>query len=222
MKAGWLVVCMAVLGSAPAGFADDCGNPDTPATYQAQPDDRINAKSLDVSRSFAGVHALTVNACQGELRIRPTASSALHLEVTAENAAQPLDKYLHDFTVENRSAKVSVLLPSRYHPVITVYVPAESSLQSEINLGAGSLTFYADRIRGKRELNVGAGHAVVFLDADRDYANLEANVGMGSFHDERPGGSSAHFIVARSMQGSGAGDLEIDVGAGEISLKAAR
>ncbi len=219
MKAAWLMVCTMVFGPAAAGFAEECGNAGSPPTYQVQPGDHVDSKSLDASRSFSGVHQLVINACAGELRIRGTDSSAIRIEVTAENVDQPLDTYVHDFTVASGSAKIDIRLPSRYHPAITVYVPAEGHFESEVNLGAGNLLFHADRIRGERELNLGAGRAVVYLNADRDYASLEANVGMGSFHDKRAGGGSAHFVVARSMQGSGGGDLQVNVGAGQIDLE---
>lgn len=93
-----------------------------------------------------------------------------------------------------------------------------ASLKSEINLGAGKFYFDAEGVKGNREVNLGAGEAYLTMADDRGYANFEANVGMGSFHDHRPGGGSSHFIISRSYKGKGDGSLEVNVGAGSIDV----
>ncbi len=224
MRVACLIAAAVMLVSATQQcFASDgdCKSGNTPATYQPRPEDHADAKNLDASRSFAGANVLMLNVCQGDLRVRGTRSSSLRLEVTSEGADGNLSRYLHDFGVNGTTAMIDVRIPSKYHPVITVYVPEIEGLRSEINLGAGNLAFQGDRLPGSRKLNLGAGKAVISLDADRSYASLEANVGMGSFHDKRPGGTSAHFVIAKSMTGRGTGKLEVNVGAGEVDLQPA-
>ena len=221
MRFAWFVAAAMLTSAVPRCFAsdNDCKSGNTPATYQPGPEDHADTKGLDASRSFAGANVLMLNVCEGDLRVRGTRSSSLRLEVTAEGADGSLSRYLHDFGVKGTTAIIDVRIPSKYHPVVTVYVPEIEGLRSEINLGAGNLAFQGDRVTGSRELNLGAGKAVISLDADRNYASLEANVGMGSFHDKRPGGTSAHFVIAKSMSGRGTGKLEVNVGAGEVDLQ---
>jgi hypothetical protein len=101
-------------------------------------------------------------------------------------------------------------------------LPSSTSLASEVNLGAGKIYFDADGIKGDRKLNLGAGDANLTMWGDRDYTSFEANVGMGSFHDHRPGGGSSHFIISRRYQGKGQGSLEVNVGAGSIEINPAK
>jgi hypothetical protein len=101
---------------------------------------------------------------------------------------------------------------------VTLELPSTASLKSEINLGAGKFYFDAEGIKGNRELNLGAGAAYLTMADDRGYANFEANVGMGSFHDHRPGGRNSHFIISRNYEGKGSGSLEVNVGAGSIDI----
>jgi hypothetical protein len=105
---------------------------------------------------------------------------------------------------------------------VIVELPSSASLHSEINLGAGRFYLDADGVKGNRQVNVGAGAAHLSVVGDRDYADFTANVGMGSFHDHRPGGQSSHFIVSRTYQGKGEGKLEVNVGAGSIDVDPAK
>ncbi len=216
----FLIFCLA---GTPCRASDSCGHPDHPSTYHAQPGDEANSTHFTASRSFDGLGSLQVNVCAGELHIvHGSQDAAMRLEISSPGADKDLSGYVQDFRVDGKSGIVSVDVPSKYHPVVTIVMPALPHLQSQLNLGAGTLTLRADALRGEREVNVGAGTANIYLDGDRDYATLEVNVGMGKVSDERPHGTNAYFVVSRSMQGSGSGNLQVNVGAGSIDLKPAQ
>ena len=228
-RSGWRVLFLGMIAAAALAatgrtcLADEnsCGGQSKPSTYHAQPGDVSDSTHLDVSRSLAGTDAIEINVCNGELRIEPANSEALRVQVSSPGADQSLARYLQDFEVSGGKAILSVRIPGKYHPVVTITVPDRLKQQSEINLGAGTLLLHKDSLKGNWEVNVGAGKLVVFLNGDSDYATLEANVGMGSFKDERGGGKNRYTVISRSMSGSGSGTVELNVGAGEIDLKPA-
>ena len=217
-----LLLTGALLGTARASRADDCGGNSKPSTYRQQPGDSADSTHLSASRKITSADAIEINVCSGELRLNHSNEpDVLHIEVTSPGADQSLAHYLQDFEASGKNAVVSVRIPSKYHAVVTVYVPRASGMQSEVNLGAGTLLLHAGVLRGNRKLNLGAGKATLYLDGDRDYAGLQANVGMGKMIDNRPGGHSAYTVISRNLTGSGQGALQVNVGAGELDLEPA-
>ena len=154
--------------------------------------------------------------------MRRSKDGQLHLSV--EKGKTPdlkMRAYVKTVDVTANSATISLQYPKGLHPVVVLDVPAGAELHSEINLGAGKLTFYADEIGGDREINLGYGDATLYLAGARDYAHLDANIGMGCFHDRRPGGGSGHFAISRTLEGKGSGRLEMNVGMGSLDLEPA-
>jgi hypothetical protein len=198
---------------------NNCGEPPDPAHYVAQPGDTEDAQHIAMERNFTGQGKLELNVCSGELHIKPGHGNRLILRIeTASNPELKMRAYVKTLDIAPAQATISLQFPHKTHPVVTLELPSTASLRSEINLGAGKFYFDADDIHGNRELNLGAGEAYLTMADDRGYANFEANVGMGSFHDHRPGGRSSHFIISRNYQGKGDGRLEVNVGAGSIDI----
>jgi hypothetical protein len=221
----WLLLCGLLAGGVAAARADthSCGEPPEESHYVAQPGDSEDAQHFAAERAFNGEGRLELNMCSGELHIEPGHGDRLKIRIET-GTAPPLKMraYIKTFDVANGHSTVSLEFPRRLHPVVVLEVPSSASLKSEINLGAGRIYFDANSVKGDRELNLGAGSAHLSMSGDRDYSNFEANVGMGSFHDHRPGGASSHFIISREYQGTGEGRLEMNVGAGSIDIDPVR
>jgi len=222
-RALWgLLITGFLVGTAHPSSAEDCGKETQLSHYQPQPGDSADSTRLRASRKIPGSDAIEINVCSGELRLdRSGESDVLRIEISSPGADQSLAHYLQDFETSGKNAVVSVRIPSKYHAVVTILMPKMSGIKSEVNLGAGTLLLHAGVLRGDRELNLGAGKAVLYLDGDRDYASLQANVGMGKMKDNRPGGHSAYTVISRSLTGSGQGSLQVNVGAGELDLEPA-
>ena len=198
---------------------NNCGEPPGPSHYVAQSGDTEDAEHLAVERTFTGQGKLELNVCSGELRIDRGHGDKLKLRIeTGATPSLKMRAYVKTLDVAGDHATISLEFPHNLHPVVVLELPSSASLSSEINLGAGKLYFDADGVRGNREVNLGAGEANLMMLGDRGYASFEANVGMGSFHDHRPGGTSSHFIISREYQGKGEGKLEVNVGAGSIDI----
>ena len=221
------VLCVAIFGglltstAAPAAHAENnnCGEPPDPTHYVAQPGDTEDAQHIAMERGFAGHGSLELNVCSGELHVEPGHADRLRLRIeTASSPQLKMRAYVKTFDVSDNQVTISLQFPHKTHPVMVLEVPSTASLKSEVNLGAGKFYFDADGIKGNRQVNLGAGDAYLSMAGDRSYANFEANVGMGSFHDHRPGGRSSHFIISREYQGKGEGRLEVNVGAGSIDI----
>jgi hypothetical protein len=199
--------------------SNNCGEPPDPVRYVAQPGDAEDAQHIAMERSFTGQGKLELNVCSGELHIKAGHGNRLTLRIeTASSPELKMRAYVKTLDISSGQATISLQFPHKTHPVVTLELPSTASLRSEINLGAGKFYFDAEGIQGNRELNLGAGEAYLTMADDRGYANFEANVGMGSFHDHRPGGRSSHFIISRNYQGKGDGSLEVNVGAGSIDI----
>jgi hypothetical protein len=202
---------------------NNCGEPPDPSHYVAQSGDTEDAQHMAVERSFTGHGHLEFNMCSGELRIERGHGDKLKLRIeTGDTPSLKMRAYVKTLDVTGDHATVSLQFPHQTHPVVVLELPSSTSLASEINLGAGKLYFDADGVKGDRKLNLGAGDANLTMWGDRDYTSFEANVGMGSFHDHRPGGGSSHFIISRHYQGKGEGTVEVNVGAGSIEINPAR
>ena len=213
------LLCFAITGIAHAENTE-CGDDSQPSHYIPQSGDQADSTHFTADRLFNGVTHLEVNVCSGELRIvRSAQPGHAALSITSPGADRSLGKYMQNLSVQDGNAIISVRIPKSFHAVITLQLPRGGD-QSEINLGAGTLILNADVLSGSRELNVGAGKAEIALD-DRNYATLQANIGMGMLEDDRPHEKNAYFVVSRSTTGQGTGQIEVNVGAGEIVLKAA-
>jgi hypothetical protein len=223
MRWALLVLIFASIVSAAATMAcaenNNCGEPPDPTNYVAQPGDTENAQHMAMERSFTGQGKLELNVCSGELHIKRGHGDRLTLRIeTASSPDLKMHAYVKTFDVSGDHATITLQFPRKVHPVLVLELPSTASLKSEINLGAGKFYFDAEGVKGNREVNLGAGEAYLTMADDRGYANFEANVGMGSFHDHRPGGGSSHFIISRSYKGKGDGSLEVNVGAGSIDV----
>ncbi len=215
-----LVMLMSLLGGGHAwAEGNECGQPAKQSHYVAQAGDTADATHLSASRAFAGVGRLEVNMCGGELQIRRSKDGRLHLSVETQKAPDAkMQAYVKDLQVTPGDALINLQFAKQLHPVVVLALPAEAQMHSTINLGAGHFQLHADDLKGDWEINVGAGNATLYLAGDRDYSRLQANVGMGSFHDNRPGGGSAHFVISRNLAGKGTAPIKVNVGAGSIDL----
>jgi hypothetical protein len=216
-----IVLC--AMGVAARADNNNCGEPPETSHYVAQSGDTEDAQHLALERTFTGHGRLELNMCSGELRIERGHGDKLKLRI--ETGAAPSLKmraYVKTLDVTGDHATISLEFPHRTHPVVVLELPSSTALTSEINLGAGKLYFDVEGVQGNREVNLGAGEANLTMPGDRNYATFEANVGMGSFHDHRPGGVSSHFIISRQYQGKGEGTLEVNVGAGSIEINPAK
>lgn len=224
MKAGvlrWILPLLALCGMGLVAQAENnnCGEPPDPSHYVAQSGDTEDAQHLAVERDFTGQGRLEFNMCSGELRIERGHGDKLTLRIETGSApALKMRAYVKTLDVAADHVTISLEFPHKSHAVVVLELPSSTSLNSQINLGAGKLVFDADGVKGDREINLGAGDAHLGMVGDRDYASFEANVGMGSFHDHRPGGGSSHFIISRQYQGKGEGTLQVNVGAGSIDI----
>jgi hypothetical protein len=200
-----------------------CETKQQPSNYQPRPGDISTSTQLDLARPFRGTGDFTINICTGELHIeRVEHASQLHLSVRSSTADRTLGKYLQELDLAETNMILNLGVPSEFHPIVTLSIPSSATLHSTINLGAGTLELSAHHFAGDREINLGAGTARITLDGDRNYSSLQAHIGMGTFKDNRPGGHNSHFVVSRSMEGTGNGLLEVSVGAGEVVLDPAK
>ena len=217
----WSLLLLALCSTGTVAHAENnnCGEPPDSSHYVAQSGDAENAQHLAVERTFTGQGHMEFNMCSGELHIERGHGDKLKLRI--ETDATPslnMRAYVKTLDVAGDHATISLEFPHKVHPVVVLELPSSASLSSEINLGAGKLFLDVDGIKGDRKVNLGAGEANLTMLGDRSYASFEANVGLGSFHDHRPGGSSSHFIISRQYQGKGEGGLEVNVGAGSIDV----
>lgn len=224
VKAGvlrWSLPLLALFGIGVLARAENnnCGEPPDPSHYVAQSGDTEDAQHLAVERNFTGKGHVEFNMCSGELRIERGHGDRLKLRIETGSAPSlKMRAYVKTLDVTAERVTISLQFPHRTHAVVVLELPSSTSLNSQINLGAGKLLFDADAVKGDREINLGAGDTHLGMVGDRDYASFEANVGMGSFHDHRPGGASSHFIISRTYQGKGEGTLQVNVGAGSIDI----
>jgi hypothetical protein len=219
--ARWTLPLLVLCGMGLVARAENnnCGQPPDPSHYVALSGDVEDAQHMTVERTFTGQGRLELNMCSGELRIERGYGDKLKLRIeTGGTPSRKMRAYVKTLDVSTDHATISLEFPHKLHAVVVLEVPSSASLESQINLGAGKFYFDADGIKGNREVNLGAGEAHLTMVGDRDYANFEANVGLGSFHDHRPGGGSSHFIISREYQGKGEGRLEVNVGAGSIDV----
>jgi len=223
LRVGLCGVMLLGMGVAARAENNNCGEPPAPSHYIAQSGDTEDAQHMAVERTFTGQGHLEFNMCSGELRIERGHGDRLKLRIeTDATPSLKMRAYVKTLDVVGDHVTISLEFPHKLHPVAVLELPSSTSLASEFNLGAGKVYFEADGVKGDRKLNLGAGEANLTMWGDRDYTSFEANVGMGSFHDHRPGGGSSHFIISRHYQGKGEGTVEVNVGAGSIEINPAK
>lgn len=206
----------------------DCVSTPGASDYVAQREDVEDAQHISLVRDLAGIHNLELTTCVGELQIERSPDARLHLSIASRtHLSHPMHAYIEHLRLCGETATIALDFPkakfvnidSSKGPSVIVTIQLPGGIRkSEINLGAGKLLLADDALSGDREINLGAGDVHLTLDGDRDYSRFEANVGMGSFHDNRKGGRNSHFIISRSYSGSGTGRLEVNVGAGSIDI----
>jgi hypothetical protein len=223
LRVGLCGVTLLGMGVAARAENNNCGESPDPSHYVAQSGDTEDAQHMAVERTFTGQGHLEFNMCSGELRIERGHGDRLKLRIeTDATPSLKMRAYVKTLDVVGDHATISLEFPHKLHPVAVLELTSSTTLASEFNLGAGKIYFDADGIKGDRKLNLGAGDANLTMLGDRDYTSFEANVGMGSFHDHRPGGGSSHFIISRHYQGKGEGSVEVNVGAGSIEISPAK
>ncbi len=210
----------------------DCTTTPGASDYVAQSGDVDEAQHISLARELTGIHKLQLFTCTGKLQIERSPDNRLHLNIASQaHLSHPMHAYIEHLQLSGDTltlafdfpkAKVVNVDSSKEHAVtITLQLPATIE-ESEIDQGAGTLFVGAGALKGNRKLNLGAGDAHLSLHGDHDYSSFEANIGIGSFHDNRPGGRSSHFVVSRSYAGNGTGHLEVNVGAGSVAIDPAR
>jgi hypothetical protein len=215
----WLLLVLCGMAAVAHAENNNCGDPPDPSHYIAQSGDTEDAQHFAVDRTFTGQGKLEFNMCSGELRIERGHGDKLRLHIeTRGTPSRKMRAYVKTLDVAADHATISLQFPYKAHAVVVLELPSSGSLRSEINLGAGKFYFDVDGVKGDRQVNLGAGEAHLAMAGDRGYASFEANVGMGSFHDHRPGGVSSHFIISRQYQGKGEGSLQVNVGAGSLDI----
>jgi hypothetical protein len=232
MRAKRLLSSLAVLtvAIACAGLASACANTaqcvgsSGPSVYRQEPGDQLSKTRLTLDRAFDGRGTIELNVCAGELQVMPaTGSNELQLDITLQSpGSQPVTDYVHTLNIRPKDAVIDLRTPANVRALVVLRVPSTDDLHTAINVASGKIGFHADTVAGDRELNLGHGHAAVFVAGDRSYGQLAANIGFGSFHDHRAGGSNSYFIVSRSMEGDGRGLLAVNVGAGSVDLEPAQ
>lgn len=188
--------------------------------YQQQAGDVLEPRHLEIARSFTGTGSLHVSVCNGQLRVR-TRPDAKDLRISVDlgdKADKPAADYIHILRVAPDDGVIHFKFPNDSHAVVTLTVPINKGLESQFNVGKGDLNFDAIGSSGERQINVGYGHAKLLVEGDKNYSDMQVNIGMGSLHDHRPGGHDGHFVVSKSYSGSGVGSLQVNVGMGSLDI----
>jgi hypothetical protein len=203
----------------------DCTDSDKPITthdYAAAPADIVQPHHLELTRPFNANGNLKLHICRADLRvnIQPDSNQIkLTVLLNAESSTHNIADSIHTIRIQPDKGVINLNFPKAAHATVTVTLPMGLNSDNEINLGYGDLNFNAAGSAGHREFNVGMGHMQLLLDKDKSYSKLEVNVGLGTLHDHRPGGSDGHFTVTKVYPGTGAGSLEINVGMGSLDIR---
>jgi hypothetical protein len=182
--------------------------------------DHADATHLQLSRKISNGASLDLDVCDADITVKGGKDDLLRISVDFEAGAPklPARDYLQALDVTPDSVNVKLYLPKQPRAKVIIVVPANMP-RTQINLVRGDLSFETDRIPGERRINVVSGHVDVLGNAD-SYRTLHASVLLGSFHDHRQPNESAHGMVSRSLSGTGAGSIEINVVKGSLDLKA--
>ena len=209
----------------PQSDSMDCGEYDKPITthdYASIPGDILQPHRLELARPFAPSAKLKLHICRADLRIniQPDAKEIkLTIVLNPQSGSYTVADYIQTLCVQPDNGVIQLKFPKAAHASVTVTMPMGLNSDSEINLGYGDLDFNAAGSAGHRQFNVGMGHMQLLLDKDKSYSKLEVNVGLGTLHDHRPGGSDGHFTVTKEYAGTGSGSLQINVGMGSLDIR---
>jgi hypothetical protein len=209
----------------PQSDSMDCGEYDKPVTthdYTSAPGDILQPHHLELTRPFAPSAKLKLHICRADLRmnIQPDAKEIkLTIALTPQSGSYTVADYIQTLRVQPDNGVIQLKFPKAAHATVTVTMPMGLNSDNEINLGDGDLNFDAAGSAGHREFNVGMGHMQLLLDKDKSYSKMEVNVGLGTLHDHRPGGTNGHFTISKEYAGTGSGSLEINVGMGSLDIR---
>ena len=190
--------------------------------YWAAPGDGVSAHSLSFTRAYTGHGNFELNVCRGTVRVEVVPNMLqMRVKVELRNGGAHANAIasVRTFQVTPDHAVLAFDFRKQDDAVVTIELPMLQGSHNQINVGAGQFEMKAARSAGDREINIGAGSLLLMLNEDRDYHVLETNVGLGSFKDERAGGSSHYFVVSKEMQGHGDGRIQINVGAGSAVIR---
>jgi hypothetical protein len=182
--------------------------------------DQGNASHLQLSRKVSAGTSLNLDVCDADLTVKGGKDDLLRVSVDFEAGAPKLaaGDYLQALDVTPDSVTVKLYLPKQPRAKVIIVVPANTP-RTQINLVRGDLSFETDRISGERRINVVSAHVDVLGNAD-SYRTLHSSVLLGSYHDHRQPNESAHGMVSKSLSGTGAGSIEINVVKGSLDLRA--
>jgi hypothetical protein len=203
----------------------DCGDNDKPVTthdYTSAPGDILQSHRLELTRPFDSSAKLKLHVCRANLRINiePNAKQIkLTIVLNSESTSYTIANYIQTIRVQPDKGVIQLKFPKAAEASVTVTMPMGQNSDNEINLGYGDLDFKAAGSAGHREFNVGMGHMNLLLDKNKSYAKMAVNIGLGTLHDHRPGGSDGHVNVTKVYPGTGAGSLEINVGMGSLDIR---
>jgi hypothetical protein len=203
----------------------NCTEFDKPITthdYISAPSDILHPHHLELTRPFVPNAKLKLHICRSDLRINihPDAKEIkLTVNLDTQSGSYTVADYIQTIRVQPDKGVINLNFPKAAHATVTVTLPMGLNSDNEINLGYGDLNFNAVGSAGHREFNVGMGHMQLLLDKDKSYSKMKVNVGLGTLHDHRPGGSDGHFTVTKEYAGTGAGILEINVGMGSLDIR---
>jgi len=203
----------------------DCTDSDKPITthdYTAAPTDVVQPHHLELTRPFEADAKLKLHICRADLRvnIQPDASQIkLVVLLNTESNTHTITESIKTIRIQPDKGVIQLNFPKAAHATVTITLPMGFNSENEINLGYGDLNFNAAGSAGHREINVGMGHMNLLLDKDKSYAKMAVNIGLGTLHDHRPGGSDGHINVTKVYPGTGAGSLDINVGMGSLDIR---
>lgn len=178
------------------------------------------ANHLDVMRKVPEGAALDLQVCDADLTIKGGKDDQIRIVVDFEqgNAKLLPGDYLQALDITPQTATVHLYLPKQPRAKVILVVPP-STRNLQLNLVRGDLSFETDRISGQRKINVVTGHVDMLANADA-YGSFNVSVVMGSFHDKRPGGESAHGMISKVLSGTGKGSIELNIVRGSLDVRA--
>jgi hypothetical protein len=206
----------------------DCDNRPVAIAHQSSLLDRPEQGDIDsvmhyeAKRPFPGGSSLTLVVCNGDVHIRPNSdpdrlklvvqlSSPLGRELTPR-------RFLQRFSFDSKSADIEWKLPERSHPLINVYVPANTNLDLQL----GKTTLQVKDVRGDKVVNAGKGKIqLVVADGDAEYRSIVVDVAMGSFVDQRPGGMIRTDLMRplhKEFKGQGSSTAYLQMAMGRVEI----
>ncbi|WP_157466871.1 hypothetical protein [Edaphobacter aggregans] len=190
-------------------------------SYRPIAADQKDPQHLQLERDFHTKGPLEIKICAGEVHIFPSQDQHLHLNISLRKApGSSITVYIRQIESDDNKTIVYLAYPKDLSPSITLRIPSNAPLQSDIMLDTGNLGIRGDAIPGDRQIHVGVGHVTLYLRGD-EYSELQTNVGIGNVHDHRQSGTSTHLGIAtkQALRGKGDGKITANVGVGSIELR---